>query len=206
VVESRAEPHRKLWAYRVAPTVRCRAGVWWSTPAAPARSTAWRSTSKGHLWCGWGSDGRPAPTPALDGVRVFDPPPAAPSATSTCPNAAPTCASAAGTATGCSWRPAIRSTRCTSTCRGPAAQRPEWPRRAARSVINPAPAPGPASRPSGPVRSGRRHWPAPGTRPCRPGSPGRRCWRCTSGRHSLRSCRRCRPTAPGTAGSWLPGS
>jgi gluconolactonase len=28
----------------------------------------------GHLWCGWGSDGRPgADAAALDGVRVFDP-------------------------------------------------------------------------------------------------------------------------------------
>ena len=28
----------------------------------------------GHLWCGWGSDGRPgADAGTLDGVRVFDP-------------------------------------------------------------------------------------------------------------------------------------
>ena len=109
----RAMPRARIRVYDVVddgtqarPTAGCS-----STPGRAARPTASASTSTAI--CGaagaWASA-------ELDGVRVFNPPRNR-SATSPCRSAAPTSASAAASATGCSWRPATRSTRSTSTRR-----------------------------------------------------------------------------------------
>jgi gluconolactonase len=78
VVESRAKPHRRLWAWDVA------AG---DTPDTPPRLSNPRPfhdaddggapdgfavDDAGRLWCGWGSAGS-APQESLDGVKVLDP-------------------------------------------------------------------------------------------------------------------------------------
>jgi gluconolactonase len=71
VVESRAEPCRRLWAYRVEPdgTVSSRRLVIDAADGGALDGLA--VDALGHLWCGWGSNGRVPPEP-LDGVRVFD--------------------------------------------------------------------------------------------------------------------------------------
>jgi gluconolactonase len=74
VVESRAKPSRLIWAYDVAPDARLshRRVVVDADGAGALDGLA--VDAAGHLWCGWGSDGRPgADAAALDGVRVFDP-------------------------------------------------------------------------------------------------------------------------------------
>jgi gluconolactonase len=74
VVESRAMPHRKIWAYdhgcdgalsnkRVAVDAQ-----------GPGAIDGFRVDTAGNLWCGWGSNGAAdADAEALDGVRVFAP-------------------------------------------------------------------------------------------------------------------------------------
>lgn len=73
IVESRAAPHRKIWAYdhgggrlsnkRVA-----------ADAAGPGAFDGFRVDVEGNLWCGFGSNGAPGVDPqGLDGVRVFAP-------------------------------------------------------------------------------------------------------------------------------------
>jgi gluconolactonase len=74
VVESRATPHRKIWAYdhgkdghlsnkRLAVDAQGHGAI-----------DGFRVDIAGHLWCGWGSTGAPgADAEELDGVRVFAP-------------------------------------------------------------------------------------------------------------------------------------
>jgi gluconolactonase len=74
VVESRAEPHRRLWAYRV--------GVNAGKGALSNKRLVYEAVdggaldgiavdAQGHVWCGYGSTGR-APSAGLDGVRVIE--------------------------------------------------------------------------------------------------------------------------------------
>ncbi len=74
VVESRARPSRRVWAFEVAAdaTLSNRRVVIDADGAGALDGLA--VDTMGHLWCGWGSDGRPgADAGTLDGVRVFDP-------------------------------------------------------------------------------------------------------------------------------------
>ena len=72
VIESRAEPHRRLWAYRVdtANPMTQRRLVIEATDGGALDGMA--IDVKGNLWCGYGSSGR-VPAEGIDGVRVFDP-------------------------------------------------------------------------------------------------------------------------------------
>jgi gluconolactonase len=74
VVESRAEPHRRLWAYRV--------GVNAGKGALSNKRLVYEAVdggaldgiavdAQGHVWCGYGSTGR-VPSAGLDGVRVIE--------------------------------------------------------------------------------------------------------------------------------------
>ena len=73
VVESRAVPHRRIWAYdhdqgRLS---NKRLAI---DAAGAGAIDGFRVDIAGNLWCGWGSDGRLDADPAaLDGVRVFAP-------------------------------------------------------------------------------------------------------------------------------------
>jgi gluconolactonase len=71
VVESRAEPHRRLWAYRVGAdgTLTNKRLVIDAADGGALDGIA--IDAQGHIWCGWGSNGR-VPSEPLDGVRVFD--------------------------------------------------------------------------------------------------------------------------------------
>ena len=72
VIESRAEPHRRLWAYRVdtANPMTQRRLVIEATDGGALDGMA--IDVKGNLWCGYGSSGR-VPAEGIDGVRVFEP-------------------------------------------------------------------------------------------------------------------------------------
>jgi gluconolactonase len=110
VVESRAEPHRRLWAYRVGANgaLGNKRLVIDATDGGALDGIA--IDAEGDIWCGWGSNGR---VPSVASMAfACSTPQAKRSATSTCPSAAPTCASAGPSATACSWRRAIRSMRC----------------------------------------------------------------------------------------------
>ncbi len=73
VVESRAVPHRRIWAYDHA------AGKLSNKRLAvdaqgPGALDGFAVDVQGNLWCGWGSNGSADADPeALDGVRVFAP-------------------------------------------------------------------------------------------------------------------------------------
>lgn len=73
IVESRAAPHRKIWAYDH------RDGKLSSKRLAadaqgPGAFDGFRVDVEGNLWCGFGSNGAPGVDPqGLDGVRVFAP-------------------------------------------------------------------------------------------------------------------------------------
>lgn len=74
VVESRAQPHRCIWAY----DVDAQGGLSGRRKAVDAQGAGAIDgiaiDADGNLWCGWGSDGRlGADSEALDGVRVFNP-------------------------------------------------------------------------------------------------------------------------------------
>ena len=72
VIESRAEPHRRLWAYRVDtanPMTQRRLVIEASDGGA---LDGMAIDVKGNLWCGYGSSGR-VPAEGIDGVRVFEP-------------------------------------------------------------------------------------------------------------------------------------
>jgi len=72
VVESRAEPHRKLWAYRVGADGALTNKRLVIDAADGGALDGIAIDVEGHIWCGWGSNGR-VPSERLDGVRVFDP-------------------------------------------------------------------------------------------------------------------------------------
>ncbi len=71
IVESRALPHKRLWAYRVQTngTLSNKRLVIDAADGGALDGIA--IDAQGHIWCGWGSNGR-VPSEPLDGVRVFD--------------------------------------------------------------------------------------------------------------------------------------
>ena len=71
VVESRAEPHRRLWAYRVGAngTLTNKRLVIDAADGGALDGIA--IDAQGHIWCGYGSNGR-VPSAGLDGVRVYE--------------------------------------------------------------------------------------------------------------------------------------
>jgi gluconolactonase len=74
VVESRARPHRLIWAYDVGDDGRLSNRRLAVDAQGPGAIDGFAVDTTGHLWCGWGSDGSPGADPApLDGVRVFTP-------------------------------------------------------------------------------------------------------------------------------------
>ena len=75
VVESRATPYRRIWAYSVSKDGkrlgRRRPFV---DANGPGAFDGIKVDVDGNLWCGFGSNGSPDADPAaLDGVRVYDP-------------------------------------------------------------------------------------------------------------------------------------
>jgi gluconolactonase len=73
VVESRARPHRLVWAYDVAADGGLSNKRVHIDAQGPGALDGIACDVQGNLWCGWGSDGSPgADLEALDGVRVFD--------------------------------------------------------------------------------------------------------------------------------------
>ena len=74
VVESRARPHRLIWAYDVGDQGQLKNRRLAVDAQGPGALDGFAVDVKGHLWCGWGSDGSAGADPqALDGVRVFSP-------------------------------------------------------------------------------------------------------------------------------------
>jgi gluconolactonase len=71
VVESRAEPHRRLWAYSVGKNGALTNKRLVIDAADGGALDGIAIDALGHIWCGWGSNGR-VPSEPLDGVRVFD--------------------------------------------------------------------------------------------------------------------------------------
>ena len=71
VVESRAEPHRKLWAYRVGAqgALTNKRLVIDAVDGGALDGIA--VDAQGHIWCGYGSTGR-LPSAGLDGVRIVE--------------------------------------------------------------------------------------------------------------------------------------
>ena len=74
VVDSRATPHRQIWAYPVASDGRKLGRRRLHIDAGgPGAMDGIKADIDGNLWCGWGSNGALDADPAaLDGVRVFD--------------------------------------------------------------------------------------------------------------------------------------
>jgi gluconolactonase len=72
VVESRGEPHRKLWAYRVGADGALGNKRLVIDAADGGALDGIAIDAEGNIWCGWGGNGR-VPSEPLDGVRVFDP-------------------------------------------------------------------------------------------------------------------------------------
>ena len=74
VVESRAVPHRRIWAWDVGPRGRLAGKRLVVDAQGPGALDGMALDVDGNLWCGWGSNGTPgADSVALDGVRVFTP-------------------------------------------------------------------------------------------------------------------------------------
>lgn len=73
VVESRAMPHRKIWAYEHKDGKLSNRRVA-ADAQGPGAFDGFRVDVEGNLWCGFGSNGAPGVDPqGLDGVRVFAP-------------------------------------------------------------------------------------------------------------------------------------
>jgi gluconolactonase len=73
VVESRAQPHRLIWAYDVAGAALANKRLFVSA-LGPGAFDGIAVDALGNVWCGLGSDGsRDARAEELDGVRVYDP-------------------------------------------------------------------------------------------------------------------------------------
>ena len=71
VVESRAEPHRRLWAWRAGANGALTNKRLVIDAADGGALDGIAVDAQGHIWCGWGSTGR-VPSAGLDGVRVFE--------------------------------------------------------------------------------------------------------------------------------------
>jgi gluconolactonase len=71
VVESRAEPHRRLWAYRVGANGALTGKRLVIDAADGGALDGIAIDAQGHIWCGYGSNGRVASV-GLDGVRVYE--------------------------------------------------------------------------------------------------------------------------------------
>ena len=73
IVESRARPSRKVWAYDVGGGGALTNKRLHIDADGPGALDGIACDAEGRLWCGWGSDGSAgADLEALDGVRVFD--------------------------------------------------------------------------------------------------------------------------------------
>jgi gluconolactonase len=74
VVESRATPHRLIWAYDVLDGGRLGERRVAVDAGGPGAIDGIKVDEEGNLWCGWGSNGSPQARPEdLDGVMVFSP-------------------------------------------------------------------------------------------------------------------------------------
>lgn len=74
LVESRAKPHRKVWAYSVSAEGALSNKKLIIDAQGPGALDGIAVDREGHIWCGWGSDGSAHAKPEeLDGVRVFTP-------------------------------------------------------------------------------------------------------------------------------------
>ena len=74
VVESRAKPHRLIWAWDVGEGGRLSNRRLVVDAQGPGALDGFAVDARGNLWCGWGGDGSPGAEPErLDGVRVFTP-------------------------------------------------------------------------------------------------------------------------------------
>ncbi|KAF3996602.1 SMP-30/gluconolactonase/LRE family protein [Glaciimonas immobilis] len=75
IVESRATPSRKIWAYQVMDGgQKLGARTLVIDANGPGSIDGFKVDMDGNLWVGWGSDGRLGVNPAdLDGVMVFNP-------------------------------------------------------------------------------------------------------------------------------------
>ena len=74
VVESRAKPHRLIWAWDVGDDGRLSNRRLVVDAQGPGAIDGFAVDTTGHLWCGWGSDGTlGADAERLDGVRIFTP-------------------------------------------------------------------------------------------------------------------------------------
>ena len=74
VVESRARPHRLIWAYRVEAGGRLVDRRLYVSAQGPGAYDGIAVDALGNVWCGFGSDGSIGTDPqGLDGVRVYDP-------------------------------------------------------------------------------------------------------------------------------------
>ena len=71
VVESRAEPHRRLWAYRVGANGAMSNKRLVIDAGDGGALDGIAIDAQGHIWCGYGSNGR-VPSVGLDGVRVYE--------------------------------------------------------------------------------------------------------------------------------------
>ena len=71
VIESRSEPHRRLWAWGVGAQGELTNKRLVIDASEGGALDGMAVDVEGHLWCGWGSTGR-VPSEGLDGVRVFD--------------------------------------------------------------------------------------------------------------------------------------
>ena len=74
VVESRAEPHRKIWAYDVGADGRLSNKRLFVDAQGRARYDGIAVDAAGNVWCGFGGNGAARfDAEQLDGVRVYDP-------------------------------------------------------------------------------------------------------------------------------------
>ena len=74
LVESRAKPHRKVWAYDVDTSGALSQKRLVIDAQGPGALDGIAVDIEGNIWCGWGSDGSSHAKPEeLDGVRVFAP-------------------------------------------------------------------------------------------------------------------------------------
>ena len=75
IVESRAQPHRKVWAYDVDASGALSGKRLVIDAQGPGALDGIAVDEDGNLWCGWGSNGSldARPEDAPDGVRVFNP-------------------------------------------------------------------------------------------------------------------------------------
>jgi gluconolactonase len=74
IVEGRAMPNRKIWAYDVGADGKLANKRVVVDAGGPGALDGIRCDEDGNLWCGWGSSGAPQAVAAdLDGVMVFNP-------------------------------------------------------------------------------------------------------------------------------------